>query len=132
MSTDPRRHPAEFLDEVREMNARLDEYGPAEINPGTADQMRAADRDARALMGESHDHVRVVDVEVDERSQALLLALSAAATRRGLRSPYGPDNPRPEPVDLTKHGRPGHCDVCDARAYRVEEIYSQYGPYIFR
>lgn len=129
MTTDNRRHPGEFLDDARKIRANWDEDHESTINPGTADQMRAADRDARRLMGQLD---RVIDVDsLDARGIALLLALAAAADRRGLKSPQGPDNPRPEGVDL-HNGLRGHCDVCDTAAHRLEEMHAQYGPYIFR
>jgi hypothetical protein len=127
MSTDKRRHPAEFLDEVRAINARLEQREP-QFDVATADQMRAANRDARRIMGQANEEVIDVDGR-DERGLALLLALAHAADRRGVR-------PTPGPravlfIDL-RTGRRGYCDVCDARAHIREEMDSQYGPYIYR
>jgi hypothetical protein len=93
--------------------------------------MRAANRDARRIMGEGPE--RVIDVShLGEREEALLLVLSTAADRHGLRSSQGPDNPRPEVIDLRHSGMAGHCDICDARAHRLEVMHAQFGPYIFR
>jgi hypothetical protein len=127
--TDPRRRPDEFLDEVRGMRAHREQYEPPPLNPAVADQTLAAHRDARRLM----DQVAgvVVDVEPGEREEALVLALGAAAARRGLLSRHRPDSPRPELVDLAAGGRARHCDVCETRAYRLERIHAQYGQYIF-
>jgi len=127
---DRRRRPDEFLDEVRDMRARRDQRDHEPINPAAADQIHAASRDARSAMGQAPE-LRVLDVEVGEREEAFILALGAAAERRSLHSPHGPNNPRPEVINLTD-GRPGHCDVCETRAHRLDEIYTQYGPYIFR
>ncbi len=73
----------------------------------------------------------VIDVDLSEREMALVLALSAAAERRGLRSAYGLARPRPELVDL-ENPLDGHCDVCDTRAHRLAEMVAQAGPYVFR
>jgi hypothetical protein len=43
MSTDKRRHPAEFLDEVRAINARLEQREP-QFDVATADQPLTATR----------------------------------------------------------------------------------------
>lgn len=127
MSTDTRRQPAEFLDEAR---ARWNKnHRTSDINPATADQMKAANRDARRLMGQL-DHV--IDVDTGEREIALLLALGAAVDRRGIAPQSRPDRPRPDFIDLLASGRTGYCDVCDTRAHRLEEMHAQYGPYIYR
>lgn len=132
LTSDTRRHPDEFLDEAREIVAGWEQKDDAPINPASADQMQAANRDARRIMGEPSDR-EVVDVSsIGEREIALVLAITAATERRGLRSQHGPGNPRPEIVDLTAGGRAGHCDICDARAHRLIHMESQYGPYIFR
>jgi hypothetical protein len=129
--TDNRRTPTEFLHDARKARANWDDADGSPIDPATAEQMRAADRDARRIMGQSID--RVIDVEdMGEREIALLFAITAAARRRGEEPRHGLDRPRPELVDLFATGRRGHCDVCDARAHRLEEMHAQYGPYIFR
>ena len=124
---DTRRRPDEFLDEVRAINARRE---TPQFDVATADQMQAANRDARRIMGQSHE--LVIDVDgTDERGLALLLALAYAADRRGVRPTRDPANPAIRFIDL-RTGRRGHCDVCDARAHIREEMTSQYGPYIYR
>ncbi len=128
--TDSRRRPDEFLEEVRALRARHEQHEPEPLNPAIADQMLAANRDARRRM--DHATELVVDVdEIGDRETALLLALGAAAERRGLRSRHGLVGPRPEFVDLVAGGRARRCDVCETHAYRLEEIHAQYGPYIF-
>jgi len=129
--TDRRRTPADFLADARRIRAgwdRPDDSGPTD--PAAADQMQAATRDARRMMGEALDNV--IDVErIGEHEIALLFALGAAADRRGLGSVHDPTRPRPEVVDLHNRLR-GHCDVCDTRAHRLELMQAQYGAYIFR
>jgi hypothetical protein len=129
-STDTPRRPDEFLDLAREIRAGWDQDDEPAINPALADQMRAANRDARRLMGGALE--RVIDVDrIGERELALVFALTAAADRRGLYSTQDPRRPRPEVIDLHNRLR-GHCDVCDTRAHRLEQMLAQYGPYIFR
>lgn len=131
MSTDDRRHPGEFLDEVREMRAHREQNeNESPIDPAGADQIQAAGRDAHRFVREVADVVIDVD-DIGEREEALMLALAAAADRRGLSSPRGLDGPRPELVDLT-NGPSGRCDVCDTSAHRLHEMLAQYGPYVIR
>ena len=129
MSTETRRSPDEFLDDARAIIARRDQPQDPPIDPAAVDQVRAASRDARKFMGDALEDV--VDVDLRERDMALVLAMTAAAERRGLRSPHGLARPRPEFVDL-QNPRDGHCDVCDTRAHRLAEMLAQAGPYIFR
>ena len=125
-----RRTPADFLEQAREARACWDQPDEPPADPAAADQLQAATRDARRIMGGALDDV--IDVErIDERQIALLFALSAAADRRGWRSAHDPTRPRPEVVDLRNRLR-GHCDVCDTRAHRLELMQAQYGAYIFR
>ncbi len=125
-----RRTPADFLEQSREARACWDQPDEPPADPAAADQLQAATRDARRIMGEGLD--QVIDVEqMGEREIALLFALAAAADRRGLRSSHGPTSPRPEVVDLRNRLR-GHCDVCDARAHRLDMMLAQYGAFIFR
>ena len=97
--TDHRRTPTDFLPLAREMRAGWDDADAEPINPALADQMQAANRDARRLMGESLEHV--IDVDgIGVRELALMFALTAAADRRGLHSTQDPSRPRPEVVNL--------------------------------
>ena len=90
--------------------------------------MRAANRDARGIMGQVNDEV--IDVDgTDERGLALLFALAHAADRRGVRPTPGPRAVMF--IDL-RTGLRGYCDVCETRAHIREEMHSQYGPYIYR
>ena len=129
--TDPRRRPDEFLQDVRDMRTRRENPHDQPVNAAAADQMQAASRDARKIMGDAPDTL-VVDIDVGEREEALILALGAAADRRGHRSAHGLANPRPDVIDLTTTGWPGHCDVCETRAHRLHDIYTQYASLIFR
>jgi hypothetical protein len=80
-----------------------------------------------------HELDEVTDVDgLSEQHEALLLAIAAAATRRGLTSPASLQNPRPVLADLTVGGRPGHCDVCDTPAHHLAEMYAQYVHVVFR
>jgi hypothetical protein len=123
--TDPRRRPDEFLDEVRDMRARRDQRDDEPLNPAAADQIHAAGRDARRMMHQAPVHV--VDVDVGEREEALILALAAAAERRGLWSSQGLNSPRPEVIDgapwslrrLRHPGAPAHGHL---RAVRVVHL----------
>ncbi len=131
MSTETRRRPDEFHDDARKIRAGWDhQTDEPDDNPAHTDQLVAASRDARRIMGEALEDV--VDVaSISAREIALILALAAAADRRGYRSPHDPTRPGPEIVNLQNRLR-GHCDVCETRAHRLLMMLAQYGPYVYR
>jgi hypothetical protein len=129
MTADSRKRPDEFLDEVRAIHARPE----ARVERHVVDQVQAAERDARRYIRNATNDPPSVYVDsgnVDEKQEALFLALCAAAERHGLRSQRDLAHARPECVTLPH--RRGYCDVCDTRAHRLIEMLSQFAHLVFR